>query len=304
MKIKLHNNVRPLKSEFVTVKSMGNITELKWLEKRSKGGTIVKLSKDEYLDQTTGEVKQFEHYETRACDLSQVSKSLSTLRDLLNTNILDVDCCRWVTLTYAENMKDPNKLKNDFKNFNSRMRSAIGHYEYIVCAEPQGRGAWHLHVVMIFAGKAPFIKNDLMAEKWKQGFVTVKRLDDVDNVGVYLTAYLGDMELSQAAKSGIDIQKYDTKDIEMKDENGCKVNKRIIKGARLSMYPPGFHLFRCSKGIKKPIIQVLREYEATEKVSAATLTFESTVFIRDEETGFENTINKRYYKTKCRKSKD
>ena len=45
------------------------------------------------------------------------------------------------------------------------------------------------------------MENAVVRDCWKQGFVTVKRLDDVDNVGAYLTAYLGDMELSEASKA-------------------------------------------------------------------------------------------------------
>ena len=89
----------------------------------------------------------------------------------------------------------------DFRHFNTRCREIFGHYEYITAAEPQGRGAWHLHCVFIFAGKAPYMENAVVRDCWKQGFVTVKRLDDVDNVGAYLTAYLGDMELSEASKA-------------------------------------------------------------------------------------------------------
>ena len=61
--------------------------------------------------------------------------------------------------------------------------------------EPQGRGAWHAHLVMIFDDKAPYIDNKFMADTWGHGFTTTKKLEDVDNVGAYLTAYLGDMDM-------------------------------------------------------------------------------------------------------------
>lgn len=52
-------------------------------------------------------------------------------------------------------------------------------------------------MVFIFPGKAPYIPNDEMAEIWGQGFTKTRRLDNVDNVGAYLTAYLGDMEIHE-----------------------------------------------------------------------------------------------------------
>lgn len=184
----------------------------------------------------------------------------------------------------------------DFRHFNTRCREIFGHYEYITAAEPQGRGAWHLHCVFIFAGKAPYMENAVVRDCWKQGFVTVKRLDDVDNVGAYLTAYLGDMELAEASKADMAVSySKGIKEVEYEDENGVKQTKKYIKGARLCMYPPGFHIFRWSKGIKKPDISVVEYKRAKEKASSAKLTFTKTVALEDPESDFKNTLQYEYY---------
>lgn len=52
---------------------------------------------------------------SRTDDLSNVSKSLAKGRDIIVT---DCERCRWLTLTYKENMRDANKLYIDFKHFN------------------------------------------------------------------------------------------------------------------------------------------------------------------------------------------
>lgn len=280
----------------VRLTEMGNITEIMYSEKRSHGGYITKLDADHYLDNRTGEYCEFKHTENRSENLASVAKSLKRLRDLLNANITDVTCCRWVTLTYAENMTDPKKLQRDFKHFNDRCRKIFGHYEYITAAEPQGRGAWHLHCVFIFNGKAPYMENAVVRDCWKQGFVTVKRLDDVDNVGAYLTAYLGDMELSEATEAGISLQgSKGIKEVEYQDENGVKRTKKYIKGARLYMYPPGFNLYRKSKGIVNPTVSVVSYEKAKEKASSAKLTFSKTIVLEDEESDFKNTLQYEYY---------
>ena len=201
----------PKMDEFVRLKETGNIIEIMSYEHRSKGGYIEKINKDFFIDKRTGEVREFVHNENRSCDLHNVAKSLAYGRDILNVNIVDVACCRWVTLTYGENVRDTKKIFFDFKNFNKRLRKQYGHYEYIVAVEPQGRGAWHLHAVLIFDCKAPYIPNDDIWCCWspkgfKQrkidgigyDFTKVKKLDNVDNVGAYLTAYLGDLELNEA----------------------------------------------------------------------------------------------------------
>ena len=198
LKIKtLEENLRPKEHEEIRVKEMGNIIELMHSDRKNHEIFIKKISDTEYIDLRTGEVKQCNKIDNRAGNLNSVRQSLGRLRDLLNTNITDTSHCRWVTLTYKENMTDPKRLYEDFKKFNMRMRYKGYKYEYIVCMEPQGRGAWHAHLVMIFEGQAPYIDNQLMSDTWGHGFTTTKKLEDVDNVGAYLTAYLGDMDLEE-----------------------------------------------------------------------------------------------------------
>ncbi|WP_272864719.1 hypothetical protein [Clostridioides difficile] len=43
---------------------------------------------------------------------------------------------------------------------------------------------------MIIRSYSPFIPNSKMSELLKQGFTVTKKLDDVYNVGAYLTAFL------------------------------------------------------------------------------------------------------------------
>ena len=295
LKIKtLEEHSRPKDHEEIRVKEMGNVIELMHSERKNYEIFIKKISDDEYIDLRTGEVKQCNKIDNRAGNLNSVRQSLGRLRDLLNTNITDVSKCRWVTLTYAENMTDPKRLYEDFKKFNMRMRYKGFKYEYIVCMEPQGRGAWHAHLVMIFDDKAPYIDNKFMADTWGHGFTTTKKLEDVDNVGAYLTAYLGDMDmlefqnLSEEEQNGMKI--FGIKEVEVDG-----VSKSILKGARLHMYPPKFNLYRASRGIKKPVVSYEIEKEAQKKVSAATLTFEKTIELSDSDSQFSNTINYRHY---------
>jgi hypothetical protein len=191
-------------------------------------------------------------------------------------------------------MTDTARLYNDFKQFIKRLHYQLGAFEYIVAMEPQGRGAWHCHIVLIFDYKAPYIANSILSDIWGFGFVTVKKLDDVDNVGAYLTAYLGDMELSEIQKLNMQVGGA-IKEVDCKDENGQAIKKKFVKGARLSMYPPKFNLYRCSRGIKKPLIDYKRHAEAIKKVNADTLTFERTIQLTDDDSDFQKVINYRYY---------
>ena len=134
----------------VRYKETGNILEIMYNARKSQGGFVRKLDKNTYIDLQTGELKEFNHIENRSQDLDNVRKSMSRGRDIINTNVVNVANCRWLTLTYADNMTNPVKLKKDYENFVARARKQFGNFEYIVCAEPQSRGAWHLHCILIF----------------------------------------------------------------------------------------------------------------------------------------------------------
>jgi len=189
-------------------------------------------------------------------------------------------------------MTDTYRLYEDYRRFWQRFKyylSKQGHppADYIIAAEPQGRGAWHLHCLFLFPGKAPFIPNAEMARIWGHGFTKTQSLKGVSNPGLYLTAYLGDMELTEAISSGT----FQGKRLaESKDKS-----KAIIKGARLKLYPPGFNLYRFSRGIKRPEIQEMTEQEAQAEISGMPLTYEKTISITDEGGTVRNIINYRTY---------
>ena len=282
----------------VKVKTAGNVIEIMARQSTAhKVPTTKRISASEYIDMRTGEIKGFKHIENRSDDLKGIARTMALGRDIINSNIDDVAKCRWVTLTYSENMTDTKRLYNDFESFNRRAKKRYGYSKYIICAEPQERGAWHLHCLFIFDVHAPYMDNKTVAEMWKQGFVKVKKLDSVDNVGAYLTAYLGDIELNSDTQ-----KKYNgiVKETQV-DEDGKKLNKRFIKGARLSMYPPKFNIFRYSRNCKKPEIEYTDYLTAKEKVRLAERTFSKGVVMIDTESAFCDTILYEYYNTRRKK---
>lgn len=279
----------------VRVKETGHITEIMYSQKSACNGcAIKKLSGEQYVVVDSGEVKDFSHNKSRADDLKSVSRSLAMGRDLINTNVTDVSRCRWVTLTYAENMTDSKRLLTDTRVFVRDMRKQFGRFEYITAAEPQGRGAWHQHMIMIFPSVAPYLENSVVASIWKQGFVNIQALNDIDNIGAYLSAYLGDVEVNESVNNrdippGLSVKETDS-------------GKRFVKGARLYMYPPQFHIFRWSKGIKKPVVSSMSYFEAKEKVRGATQTFSKGLLFSDDQSGFSNTLIYEYYNDSSKKS--
>lgn len=299
MKIKQIANIKPEPADIVTVKKAGNITEIRF-SKVYAGSPIRKIDKDHGIDVRTGELVDFRHNTSRASDKASVAQSLKRLRDIINANIETPDNVRWNTFTYAKNMQDEKQLYADFHAFWKRFkryqkREGQTPAEYIAAAEPQGRGAWHLHILLIFSDKAPFIPNADMARLWGHGFTKIKSLKGVNNVGLYLTAYLGDMEIIEAVQAGA--TSGNVKEVEVTEPDGVRQKKAIVKGARLHMYPSGFHLYRTSRGIKRPTVYTMTEGEAQKLVGNTTLAHEKTIAITDEGGEIRNIIN---YRTYCR----
>lgn len=299
MKINRINDVRPHSPDTgVTVKKCGNVIEIRYSIQGPPEIVIEKLSSALYVDKRTGEVKEFQHAISRAEDKASVAQSLRNLRDLINSNLTDPTTALWVTLTYKNNMRDSQRLYEDFRRFWQRFKYYLqkNNYppaEYIAAAEPQGRGAWHLHVLLLFPEKAPFIPNAHIAKLWGHGFTKTKSLQGVDNPGLYLTAYLGDMELTEAVISGT--TQGQLGEVEAEDEQGRKVKKAVIKGARLHLYPSGINLYRCSRGVKRPEVMHMTEGEAQEIIKGAPLTYEKTIAVVDEAGETRNIINYRQY---------
>lgn len=293
--------------EKVKITEMGNVIELMYMSYANTQVRIRKLDKDHYIlidadGNEIGDVKEFQHFENRADSVINLRATFRKLRAVINANVVDIDLVRFVTLTYAqpdgEPMTDPVRLYHDFERFFKRFRRWLEKQgyekpEYINVVEPQGSGAWHCHVLFFWQEKAPYLPNDKIRELWGQGFVTIKSLRNhlgkaCDNVGAYLTAYLGDLDLESALSERIDITQFPIKE----GERG----KKFLKGARIWLYPPGMSIYRCSRGVKRPVETKCSYSEAKRKVSAATLTFQSN--LRVDCAGHKsNTISKRYYNT-------
>ena len=288
----------------VKVTTMGNVIEVQYMSRRNNKQTVQMLpGGEQFVICSTGEVKDIEHHKTRKDNKKGLYKTFANARGVINANVTDVSKVRWCTLTYAENMTDTKRLYSDFVKFNKRFQyycasKGYSKPEYIVMMEPQGRGAWHAHLLYIWQDmKAPFIPNEEFRDLWGHGFVRIKKLDNVDNVGAYLTAYLGDMELSEVnAEEFEKVTRGATiKQVEVEEEDGTKVTKAVLKGARLNLYPADFKMLRCSKGVKRPVEEMMYQDEVEKKVLGATKTFTSAVQLNDTENDFNCVIIKEQY---------
>ena len=280
----------------IQVTRMGLTTEIQFMSFRNTEPRIKKISEQEYVVLKTGEIKSFEKKSnTRNESICSLRKTMKHIREVVTTNITDPRKVRWVTLTYHEDIK---KLYDDFRKFNQRFcyylkKNEIEKPEYISVAEPQLRGAWHLHVLYIWKNHtAPFIKNSELSQIWGHGFTSIKALDKKKpDVASYLCTYLQDLaideEISQLIPEDLQTLK------EIPDSHGKK--KRIAKGMRMHLYPAKMNILRHSKGIKQPEKFETTYKEALNLVRGQTLKYE-TAYQLFNEKGFSFVVKKQEFK--------
>lgn len=281
-------------NDVVTVTKMNHILEVQHMEKMNHVAHIKKLSKDEYVDLKTGEIKEFKHSENRKESYNSLRQTFKKLRYLINNNFQGNPNELHIILTYAENMTDTKRLYNDFKRFMTRLKRQYVNttIDYLSVVEPQERGAWHYHLLIRFNDlDKVYISNSDLAKLWEQGFVKILSLKDVDNIGAYLSAYLADVELTEDT---VGIALNESRDVQIKIVNGEA--KKFVKGGRLHMYPSGMNLYRKSKGIEMPERKNMKYRELKKIVKHNQPHYSKSYEI--EKDDFSNTIQFEQYNLK------
>lgn len=202
--------------------------------KKQSGSYIQKIGAGKYIVKRTGEVKYYANEQSDEDHKRNLIRKFEKLKGLARNNFLKKyrNSQLFITLTYAENMKDRNKLAKDFENFIRKFRKIYKkrgrQLEYIAVAEPQERGAWHMHILIkAMDNKYLYVDKNIVNECWGYGFTDTQRLK-CEDVGNYFVAYCSMMEQSENSKK---------------------------KASRLHLYPKNFKFYRRSKGIKDPQIK-------------------------------------------------
>lgn len=169
----------------------------------------------------------------RSENTKSIRATMARLRRLIGANFSGGKSELWITLTYADWMRDSRIVYRDFKVFMQKIRKQYSQMqlEYISVLEPQASGSWHLHVLLKSRSKSSlYIPNNVMQKLWNHGFTKTKRLKQSDNVASYVMAYLNDLPVGKGKR------------------------KQIIKGLRLYYYPSNTNIYRRSRGIKDPLM--------------------------------------------------
>lgn len=286
--------------DLVTLTSMGHLSEIQFMEKMNRTNAIRKLSKNEYLVLETGEVKQFNHIENRSGSYNSLRQTFKKLRYLINNNFVGAENELFVTLTYADKRWDNSQVYKDLDKYIKRLKYRYKNkstVDYLNVVEPHADGSFHIHSLIRFNElKKIYIPNAELAKLWGHGFVTIKSMKNIDNIGAYLSVYLTDIELNDETNfSTVSITLNEKRELVEKEIEGQK--KKFIKGGRLHMYPKDMKIYRCSRGVKPPNRQTMTYKEAKKIVGSAEPHYKKTITVHGAD-GFENTIRYEQYNSK------
>ena len=115
---------------------------------------------------------------------SSINRTRTELRRLINSN---PQLNKFLTLTFAENINDIKIGNHIFNQFIKRLVYQYPEFEYVAVIEFQKRGAIHYHLLC----HLPYTENSTIRKIWRQGHITIRRIKEGDNLGAYLSKYLG-----------------------------------------------------------------------------------------------------------------
>lgn len=135
-------------------------------------------------------------------DTSEIEKGTGAIKDanyrerqrIRRTMVRQLVTCnftnhsKFITLTFRENLIDVKKANYIFMKFIQRLK--YWHdgksFNYLAVIEFQKRGAVHYHMI----ADLDFVPANVLRDLWKNGFVKINDITNVDNVGAYVVKYM------------------------------------------------------------------------------------------------------------------
>lgn len=240
--------------------STGSITEIY----ESENGYVRELNKEvntERVEIGSNGMTEKERIEKDMLNLkTSLNRSQKHLKRLINANIgaWGTEKAKFITLTFKSNIKKHETANPEFRKFIKRLNYFVfkdkkNRLKYTCCIERQTRGALHYHVVFY---NLPYVKQKDLLKVWQKGkyggSLCVNAIDDVDNVGVYVSKYITkeieDMKLQLSAEYCPEF-----KDV-LKD---MKKEHVINKFSKLSAKK----LYFSSRGLIQPEVEYTNDYD-------------------------------------------
>jgi len=112
-----------------------------------------------------------------------VNRARTNMRRLINSN---PTLNKFLTLTFRTKMFDLSKANKLFNTYIRRMNKHFPRFQYIAIVEFQKNGRVHYHLLC----NLEYVPAKKLEEIWQHGFINIKRIDRINNIGAYICKYL------------------------------------------------------------------------------------------------------------------
>ena len=242
----------------------GSIIEVYEYERKPVGKDISKSVDDGYnaLDLENTKLELKDRSDERRLQTVRDARNITRRLALMNFS----GSSKFLTLTFKENVQDILYADEMFRKFIMRFKYHFGmdKLKYLAVREFQKRGAIHYHLIcdwnqeMTSETEIRHYERLLGEKIWGHGFVDIKPIDHVDNVGAYIIKYM-------------------TKNVMVE----------VFKGRKI---------YLCSQGLDRPL--VYNEEEAEEIIKAYNLGQKKEVFTNSYESEYCGQIAYKEYNLK------
>lgn len=155
-------------NEIVTVYYCGKYREIVHCKQKTKQVNITKLSKTQYIDNATNEIKEYNYSNCKSVD--NFKKQFKNIPRYIKGYFDGDSTEKFITLTYDTIMTDPYRLPYDFKKFMQKIETRYGECRHFYVKEPQENGSWHIHCIIKRLDQKTFnISAETICELWQQG---------------------------------------------------------------------------------------------------------------------------------------
>lgn len=153
----------------------------------------VKLSKNEYLNTVTGDVRITENKMLDYRSYESLRKTFFKLSLLINSNFFGGESESFITLSYNRKIEDDSYVSKDIKNFWAKLGRFVKTpklYRGVFLIEYQCNGQPHIHVLLkrLDYKKISLTKKDVCS-LWGNGTVDIQSIYDIDGLIKYLSPF-------------------------------------------------------------------------------------------------------------------
>ena len=152
----------------------------KWKKKKTR--IVKRRTKEQIIEQA--KKSEESNHKMEVMRYSSLRRTRSRITRLINSND---DIRTFITLTFKENITDLFVANDIFKKFIKRLKRKFPKLKYLAVPEFQKRGAVHYHILV----NIEYLENDKLADIWEQGFVMINKVRHINNLGMYISKYIG-----------------------------------------------------------------------------------------------------------------